>query len=261
MRTLFNFIPRLSWALSGSNPLRFLWLLVRLYWFAITRKFLSHWFTTDFKVSGYFNKKPIVFWLRQAMEIAVLVEMFADHEYNWDLENEPRVILDLGAYIGDTALYYNAIYPNAKIYAVEPFPESFARLQKHTAEISNITAINRAIGIKDEQVSFYLGQSNLGYSLLERKDSVDEVSVRQCTVETLCQEYDIETPDLIKFDIEGIEFDLFEKTNFANLANVYIGEFHFQLSDKYKLEDMEDLVGKPIVNSRHLFGGRYLVKF
>lgn len=261
MKTLFNFIPRLALAFSGGNPVRFAWLLIRLYWFAVTRKFFGNRFTHPFEVSGYFNGRPIVFNLERAMEIAVLVEMFSDREYEWDLEKDPEVIVDLGAYIGDTALYYHAMYPTAKIFAVEPSPESFARLKKHVEHIENIVPINAAVGTTDSEVSFYLGESNLGYSLLKRDDSKCEVSVKQYTMDTLCQMYSIPSIDLLKFDIEGIEFDLFEKTNFSKLATHYIGELHFQLSEKYNLEDLETLTQKPVDNCRHLFGGRYLVRF
>jgi len=40
------------------------------------------------------------------------------------------IIFDVGAYIGEIAKNYRDIFPNAKIYCFEPFPDSFKTLRQ-----------------------------------------------------------------------------------------------------------------------------------
>src|SRR5665213_1362795 len=46
-------------------------------------------------------------------------------EYYFPLDEEPKVILDIGGHIGDSAIYYALKYPKARIYTVEPVRANF----------------------------------------------------------------------------------------------------------------------------------------
>ncbi len=56
-----------------------------------------------------------------------------------------HTIIDCGANIGITALYFAARYPNARIYSVEPDPSNFAILKQNVASELRITPINAAV--------------------------------------------------------------------------------------------------------------------
>jgi hypothetical protein len=55
--------------------------------------------------------------------------------------NNP-VIFDVGAYHGVIALHFRSLFPDATIYAFEPFCESFQVLKQNTEGDANIKAIN-----------------------------------------------------------------------------------------------------------------------
>ena len=229
MRILFLFIPRISWELSGNSYIKTGTLCVELWYFVLTRKFLS--LKNDYSIYGLYNGNTINFHLRHVMDIAVLREVFVDKEYKWSDVKNPKFIIDLGAHFGDTTLFYHALYPTATIVAVEPSPENFERLVKHVKNIPQIIPIQAAVGPVDGTVQLHVMESSLGHSITERAGSQSAVTVVQLSLNSLLQQFNVKVADLIKFDIEGAEFGLFNDSNPELFANYYIGEVHNDLND------------------------------
>ena len=135
MNTLFSTIPKLAKTLSMSHR-QSLFLVVQFWYFFLTRKL--NIVKTDMRFRFHNNSVQFDHWLRFPMDIAVLREIYLDKEYDWCPIVDPKVIIDLGAHFGDTTLYYHTRFPNARIIAVEPAPESYERLLKNTQNIKNI---------------------------------------------------------------------------------------------------------------------------
>lgn len=229
MKILLVFIPSIAKELSGKSVLVTLKITVQLWYFVLSRKVFKQ--TGDFKVVGSYNKQAIIFYLRYVMDIAVLREVFVDKEYDWCPIQDPKVIIDLGAHFGDTTLYYASRFPAAKIIAVEPSPENYERLVKHTCYNPNIIPVQAAVGGEDGEIKLHLMPSSLGHSVVERLGNASAVSVSQLSLASLFQKFNITKADLVKFDIEGAEFDLFRKLSNDILINVLIGELHFDLDE------------------------------
>lgn len=227
MTLLFSYIPRIAQELSGGSFLLRIRLTLSLWYFALSRKVLKK--EGDFQITGKYAGQIITFYLRYVMDIAVLREVFVDKEYDWCPMESPKVIIDLGAHFGDTALYYHARFPNVKIIAVEPSPENYERLVQHTKNILNIIPVQAAIGSSDGEITLNLMPSSLGHSVMERKDTESSVTVPLISIATLFKRYGIDKADLIKFDIEGAEFDLFESIHPDDYSSNYIGELHYDL--------------------------------
>lgn len=229
MKTLFTTIPELSRLLSDQSVVLRVKLLLQFYYFFLTRKLLS--VSSDMRFPFKFNGQNISMFLRYPMDIAVLREVFINKEYEWVGAKQPEVIIDLGAHFGDTSLYYHARFPNAKIIAVEPSPENYARLVNNTKNVGNIICVQAAVGGSNGTMDLYLVDSSLGHSLLNRAGSTDSVIVEVITFDSLFNRTGIEKADLVKFDIEGAEFDLFNNIDTKQFASTYVGEVHFDLAD------------------------------
>jgi len=234
MTTFFSIIPNISAALSSGGIFGYYRLVVGLQLFAIRTK-ISH---SNFKQEFNFQYRDLRFTLSlcSLADLSVLKEIFVDKEYEWFPEKAPKVIIDLGAHFGDTALYYHAHFPDAKIVAVEPSPENYARLVHHTKHIPNIIPVQAAVGAKDGEITLHLMNNSLGHSVMDRENSETTVIVRQISLPTLYKEFNITRADMIKFDIEGAEFDLFKSIGTAKYAEAYIGELHFDLTESYSLD-------------------------
>lgn len=234
MNLLFSIIPQLAWILSDHKITDTIFLTLQLWFFALTRKLFGA--AKDFLIIGTYATKPINFYLRYVMDIAVLREVFINKEYDWCPIENPKVIVDLGAHFGDTTLYYHVRFPEATIIAVEPSPENYARLIKHTSAIASIKPVQAAVGASNGTIELNLGSSSLGHSVMVRKDSLQSVTVPLITLKDLLSQHAIDKADLIKFDVEGAEFDIFKSINPADYSKAYIGEIHFDLGIVTKQE-------------------------
>lgn len=112
-----------------------------------------------------------------------------------------EVIVDLGAYIGDTILSYLDMYGNdcyKKIYCYEITDDVFRFLKSNLEKYSNIECFKKAVGDRNE--TLFINESNVDASAntLSNKGS-DEI-------QTVTIDEDIKEPiTLIKMDIEGFE--------------------------------------------------------
>ena len=97
-----------------------------------------------------------------------VVEIFHDAVYQPALDalGECRSIIDLGANIGLSCLYFADRCPGAKIFALEPFPSNYKLLQINTA------ALLRAGVCRTLQAAFWRDEdTNLTFRLPEENSS------------------------------------------------------------------------------------------
>ncbi|MCW3162242.1 FkbM family methyltransferase [Chryseobacterium oryctis] len=172
------------------------------------------------------NKSKFDLYLRTFKgDIDIFYEIFWKKTYDKHLSllgQEPKVIIDLGAHIGMTSIYFALKYPNAKIISVEASLENFLMLKQNTSSFKNIECINAAAYFEDGTV--YFGNDKLSYnqSISEKGRETKAVSV-----ETLMKNYNFAKIDLLKIDIEGGEIELLSKNNswLTNVDNIII-EIH-----------------------------------
>ncbi|MBF0183459.1 MAG: FkbM family methyltransferase, partial [Magnetococcales bacterium] len=85
-------------------------------------------------------------WLRlHTTDISTYIQMFVNREYAMLLAKPPQVIIDAGANIGFSAIFFAQCYPEARILALEPAAANFALLERNTRPYPNITPLHRAL--------------------------------------------------------------------------------------------------------------------
>lgn len=146
--------------------------------------------------------------------------------------DEVRTILDIGANVGVTALYFSLVYPNARIYAFEPAPDNFAVLQKNVANCARIQAFNFGLGEKDATLELYASDNPLnfgGYSLhATGSDTTRRTTIAVRAVADVLRELGLERIDVVKVDTEGAEWDIVTAFPEPVLKSVQliVGELH-----------------------------------
>lgn len=257
--TFFKTIPKLGLTLSSGKFLDSLSLVLLLWWFVLSRKFFKK--LPDVPMRFSYLGKLFTMYLRYPMDIGVLREIYIDDEYVWCPVTLPKVIVDLGAHYGDTALYYHLRFPEATIIAVEPSPENFARLVQNTNKIPNIIPVQAAVGKSDGVIDLYLGESSLGHSTQRPEINNKTVSVPLLTLKTLLKNHGFVSADLVKFDIEGAEFAAFSVIDPQSLSTSYIGEVHTDLvPGSSVLSFINFFVGMDCTSEVIAGKGRFLVK-
>ena len=80
-----------------------------------------------------------------AADLYVFEEIFIRDEYKLPFRISPRLIIDVGANVGFSSVYFSNYYPNSCVVAVEPVDENFRQLRLNTARYPNIRVLQAAL--------------------------------------------------------------------------------------------------------------------
>ncbi|HOS48123.1 MAG TPA: FkbM family methyltransferase [Bacteroidia bacterium] len=128
-------------------------------------------------------------------------------------KKDVKVVFDIGAYDGGTALKYKEYFPNATVYSFEPFAATYSKLLNTANKHSFIKPINAAVAEKVGHAILHVNSMDATNSLLPSETtnsylddltkSVDRVEVQTTTVDYLCEEKNIDCIDVLKIDVQG----------------------------------------------------------
>ena len=74
-------------------------------------------------------------------DIGVMENVFFDRIFDFDIDFEPRFIVDVGSNIGLVSIYWAKKYPDAKIISVEPEQSNYEILRINTNPYKNISIL------------------------------------------------------------------------------------------------------------------------
>jgi FkbM family methyltransferase len=137
-------------------------------------------------------------------------------QYESKLPQSPQLIVDAGANIGLSAIFFANRYPEAKIIAVEPDSSNYEMLRKNIALYSNIVAVRAALWNENKDVDLIdPGVGQTAYQTHDRSavPSLPVQVVPGITLDQLMSDFDIRFIDLLKIDIEGSEKEVFERSS------------------------------------------------
>lgn len=197
-------------------------------------------------------------------------EIFKEETYHLDLDidrtDEPNII-DVGAYIGLSILYFKACYPNAHITAFEPNPNIFPLLEENIEynNIKNVQLHNIAIGKDTRERDLYIESSGFAaFSTASfRKDAWNgKQKSRSIIVQTEpLSKYIKKKVDLLKVDTEGAEYEILkeldESGSFSAIENLLV-EYH--PSPRSKLQNLEKILKKNGYDVSYRQDGKDLVE-
>lgn len=171
-----------------------------------------------------------------------IIETFVNDIHSISNEDDwnNKIVIDVGAECGDTALYYAS--KGARVYSFEPIKNNFVALQENLkinpGLAKKITPFNAAIG-KDGKLKFYLNPESpdIGASFVYNKygKDVSTTVVDGYSLKTALEKFKIGHADLLKMDCKGCEFFL-TKDDLENIDMVKI-EYLIKSEDK-KLQDL-----------------------
>ncbi len=160
-------------------------------------------------------------------DIQSIREVWIDECYRLPFDLAPTTLVDLGANIGLTSLWFAHRY-GCKVIAVEPSPEN-ARLVRLNLERNGIDAevVEGAVGPRDGTAYFQAeADSNLGHLGQEGRP------VPVFSMDTVLGRLPAAQVDLVKLDIEGGEGPLLaENVGWLRRVKAVIAEFHPEVID------------------------------
>ena len=194
-------------------------------------------FMRDFNHSDYdvfyqiFNKK----------EFEVILKMITINK----VSNKEIIIIDAGANVGYTSLFFSIFLDSCKIFGIEPSLENCEIYKKNTENFKNIKIYNNALS--EISNSFF----DLNSDFRDGKDWSISTTQKQngkikgITINEIINENKLDYISFLKIDIEGAERFLFKEGNdfdFLKITEIIAIEIH----DEYNIRN---IINKILIDS------------
>lgn len=186
-------------------------------------------------------------------------EIFVEEIYRFHADNGAPAILDLGANIGLSVLYFKSLHPKARITAFEADPAIYACLHQnvHGNGFADVELLNKAVWDSNGTLSFQAEGGDGGRIAAEgegRMVEVEAIDIRDHLAE--------HSYDFLKMDIEGAEHAVFPaiKDYLPAFKFVFL-EYHSTPNQPQALASMLELLSQAgfrfdiqnIMSRRHPF--------
>lgn len=168
-------------------------------------------------------------------------ELFEDEIYKFAASTSSPLIIDCGANIGLSVLYFKNLYPGTIVFAFEPDPANFALLEQNVAKnnLSNVSCRQEAVWIANETLSFASDGTQASQITKDgqQKNAVQVAAIRLADV------LKDNKVDFLKIDIEGAELDVLQDCEpyLQNVENLFV-EYHGKTSETEKLFQLVQLL-------------------
>ncbi len=165
--------------------------------------------------------------------------IFKVGEYRFSARTRSPFILDCGANIGMSVLYFKTLYPQAKVIAFEPNPSTFKVLELNVRQnhLSDVQLVNAAVADCDGEMEFYVNDDDVNWSLSDTgiRDIYGGPAGWKTTrvPKVRLSSYITQPVDFVKLDIEGMEEIVLREIepNLDRIEEIRL-EFHSHVANK-----------------------------
>ena len=169
------------------------------------------------------RKQPVVlrlrngcaFKVRSLMDVWIVKETCLDRDYesNCVQIQDGWVVIDIGAGIGEFAILTAREHPGSRVYAFEPFPESFGLLQENLGlnMVGNVRAFQTAVGPRSGKMTLATTGEAVQHTTTSSTVSgsaAATITVQGLSLDDLFRATGVEHCDFLKMDCEGCEFQV-----------------------------------------------------
>lgn len=136
-------------------------------------------------------------------------EIFLSKEYEIDL-GMPRFIVDAGAHIGLSSVYFACRYPMATVIAIEPETSNFEVLLKNASLYPNIKPVKA--GLWSKKTHLAIENSSVDTWSFKVVESLTGEGIPAVCIGDVIAEFGVDRIDVLKIDIEGSEIEVLESS-------------------------------------------------
>ncbi len=155
-------------------------------------------------------------------DYATFEEVLLRREYDIQVGFNPVNIVDCGANIGLTAVFFANRFPKSHIVAIEPDLENFGLLETNTKSYKNISVVHSGVWESDKYLSVVdNGMGNNAFTVKEVPENTPS-AFKAVSITTIMSQKGWDTIDILKMDVEGSEKNIFENNYQAWLPKVKI---------------------------------------
>lgn len=218
-----------------------------------------------FKIHIKQQDKDINIILRsQSSDIMTFAEVIMSREYAPVIEliqkkghELPKLIIDAGANIGLSTVFFKTYFPNARVICIEPDPENVALLQQnlHENNFYDCDVIQAGLWHQDCQLALsHDFRDGLPWSI--RVVEQEGGKIQGLSIASLLERCQGERIGILKVDIEGSEFELFRRNEsvipLLNQSDCIVAEIHEEFGSILEIENIFHANGFFSVRAGHL---------
>ncbi len=156
--------------------------------------------------------------------------------YKFNVSSENPFIIDAGANIGLSIIYFKQLYPNASILGFEPDPIAFETLKYNIQQLglSDVEVMQKGVWNKETSIRFYAEGADAGRIALES----DQENITYISTVRL-KDYLNRHIDFLKIDIEGGETTVIHDCgdSLRNVDRIFV-EYHSFQDQKQELHNL-----------------------
>jgi len=162
--------------------------------------------------------------------LSLFIEIFIEEVYYFSSENQSPKIIDCGANMGISVLYFKHLFPKAEIIAIEPNPTALYYLEKNIRQnaLEGVDVKNVCLSDKIGKEKFYYS-SKLSIANASLFAEIGKEYLQEVDAVLLSDYLSGDVFDLVKIDIEGAERQVFKELKFSGQlpqSHCYIMEYH-----------------------------------
>jgi FkbM family methyltransferase len=169
-------------------------------------------------------------------------ELFNKEIYKFETSNPSPYIIDAGANIGLSVIYFKKLFPNAEIIAFEPDSKVFKALEYNVQSFAfeKVQLIQKALWNEETTLKFYSEGAD-GGRIATQTDLHRLIEIPTCRL----RNYLNRKVDLLKIDIEGAEIIVLEdcKDLLHNVERIFV-EYHSFTQKEQKLYQLLEILEK-----------------
>lgn len=183
---------------------------------------------------------PDGYWFLHSMK-----EIFVEEVYRFQGRKADPFIIDCGANIGLSVIYFKRLFPKSKIIAFEPDGSIFEMLKKNVGAFNyeDVQLINKGLWKKETSLSF-LAEGTLGGRVID--SSTGSIRPDIISIDTVrLKDYLYEEVDFLKIDIEGAEYEvLLDCADSLKNVHFLFVEYHSTANESQKLHEILSIISR-----------------
>ena len=179
-------------------------------------------------------------WVRPGTsDLRSFLEVFVDRVYDWPAGFHPTspqfgTIVDAGANVGFSVLWFARQHPGATIVALEADPDNVELLRRNTSHLPGVACRHQALWNEVTTLDLRRGTSADSGQVAAgtpppASDGAHDDAARIDAIDlaSLLDELGLDRLDLLKIDIEGAEYEVFAGSGpWIDRVDVIAGELH-----------------------------------
>ncbi len=174
-------------------------------------KFISEIFRKINRLIQYIEN-PDLWYIRQNDGV---FDLYNNISQPWLKNIGIKTIIDIGANTGQSTVTFARVFPDAKIYAFEPIPDCYQKLEAKFADNNRVLTMNIGLGAERGELILELSNFSPSSSFLEMHDRHLEafpfttlnkkIVLPVDTLDNIANDIFLEKPILAKIDVQGFE--------------------------------------------------------